>query len=110
MKEEDKLVKISGPPDCPPRLINILEEEVTEHLKAHMEDVAAMIADGSIYEMPDNYGALELSHTVWCGRCGTWDQISGKKSYCAKMFKKDGWTTTRIKGWRCPQCSKKDQP
>ena len=56
----------------------------------------------------DNYGRLELSHTVWCGRCGEWDQFSAKKARAAREFKRCGWTFTRALGWRCRKCSNKN--
>ena len=55
----------------------------------------------------DNYGRLEPSWTVWCGRCGEWDLYSAKTvSQAKKEFKRSRWTFTRKLGWRCPNCSK----
>jgi len=59
----------------------------------------------------DNYGSMDHSFTVWCGRCGEWDQFSTRlKRRAAMEFKRSGWTFTRALGWRCPQCSKEKQP
>lgn len=55
-----------------------------------------------------NYGRIEQSWTVWCGRCGEWDIYSTRlKSKATKEFKRSKWTLSKELGWRCPKCSKK---
>jgi len=50
-------------------------------------------------------GYISIEYTVWCGECGNWDQISGKKKYAKRQWKIDGWKLTRDYGWLCSNCS-----
>lgn len=54
-----------------------------------------------------NKGTLEVGYTVWCGECGNWEQTTGLKPRCMKVFRKRGWKLTKDRGWLCKTCHNK---
>jgi len=52
-------------------------------------------------------GYISTEHTVWCGDCVTWLQMSQPKmAGMIRAIKESGWK--KIKGsWTCPDCVKK---
>lgn len=48
---------------------------------------------------------LTQQWTLWCSYCTCWEQESGRKSDCLKIFKKNGWKIID-KQWICPDCLK----
>ena len=58
--------------------------------------------------MSDWKGYISTEKTVWCGRCGDWDQRAlVEHGGHVKQWKKMGWMKTKEHGWVCPSCAKK---
>ena len=53
-----------------------------------------------------NRGRVTTAYTVWCGDCSQWDEVQGVRSDAEKDWKRRGWTNTRTKGRRCPDCTR----
>ncbi len=53
---------------------------------------------------------MSVNITVHCGGCAWWDALCDNKKRSAETAKKWGWTRTRKHGWRCPRCSKGEEP
>lgn len=52
-------------------------------------------------------GYISTEFTVWCGKCGHWNQISGRKTVAIKEWKRMGWKRFKAPiGWVCPTCNK----
>lgn len=49
-------------------------------------------------------GTIEVGYTVWCGECGNWEQTTGPKDSCEKVFRGRGWKLTKGRGWLCKTC------
>lgn len=50
-------------------------------------------------------GRISREHTMWCGRCGNWEQVAVElKSEAIKVFCRSGWKKTKEHGWVCGDC------
>lgn len=47
-------------------------------------------------------GRVSTEFTVWCGACWGWLQRSGPRRDAERMWRAEGWTKTRSRGWLCP--------
>ena len=57
--------------------------------------------------MCDFRGYINRQHTIWCGICSNWEQVSEhRKSSAIKAFRGLGWKYTKACGYVCPDCLK----
>jgi hypothetical protein len=52
-------------------------------------------------------GRLSIEYWVSCGRCDGQVGLGVGKNGAAEAVKR-GWKLTRLDGWICPECRKKD--
>lgn len=59
--------------------------------------------------MIDHYpiGFISQQHTIWCGICPEWDQLSGAKKDCLRAWLMAGWERNKTAGYICPKCKEK---
>ncbi len=50
-------------------------------------------------------GIMTEEHTVWCGICPEWKQISGNRRQVSCKAEGMGWRNDKARGWLCPECS-----
>ena len=84
-----------------PRLVNILDIKKL----AEAGEIQVYSEDSPPPDPPERVkGHITTEHTVWCGNCTEWLQISGSMAECVAMFRAYGWIRTRKDGWLCPGC------
>lgn len=58
--------------------------------------------------MSDRTGFISTEHTVWCGNCMKWEQVStSRQQFAEKQFRQNGWRKTKKRGWVCKECYQK---